>query len=1530
MASIAEIRRNYPQYRDLSDKQIADALHAKYYRDVPIGTFYSKVGLSAPATPEDKVRDETIADLRKNEGFFDAAGDYLQKGRYGFEAGMDRVVGTLARSVGADSVADRVLAAARRKEQVAGTEVEGEVPFAAVKRDPFSTDTLKFMAQQGAASLPAMGMAAVSLPMIAASQAGSLAQQRALNNARRDATVGDIVKAAPAAIASSLLERVGIKGITGSVGANVATRVGKATAREAGTEAAQSSIEYAGSNLGTDAGFDPSQMTDQALAGALVGAGVGGTGRGAVEAVRPLVAPTALETEEPFVTGGVEDEVIVPPAPVEPTEAVVPVEAPVAEVPAEPGPQYPVGLDPDKPASWVIRDKETGSAVLETFDPAVVEQVDTEKYEAVPALQHLQEFDAAVKGAGGTQPPPGWNRAMRDETPVPTLVGDGSAKAPIVATTPEHVEAAATRVAEPTDAQKEAGNYTKGHIKLQGLDIAIENPKGSERSGTDANGEAWSVTMPDHYGYVKRTEGADGDAVDVYIGPQPDSDQVFVIDQRDADTGKFDEHKAMLGYTSSDDALTAYHAAFSDGRGGERIDNVMPMSMGEFKDWLKQGDTTAPAAPPNQPPPPPGTAVATIPPDPPPAGGPLLPDTDPKLLAELDRRLGHMFRDAKRFGADNPIAKGLASLAARSTGRQTTLNRNYVEPLLADMERAQAKEGVSPQDLDAYLWARATPARNAMLPDVPDAAGQSDEEAAEVIDDLRAQGKLPTLERLAARHDKLRKDMLQERVRGGLSSADTVAALEASQPFYANLSGWAPTEETGDETPADRAERERRMETNRRKATGVRPREFVAARGRASMPFSPTANLVSEAMQVEARVERNRTVLPFLDAVQSDPDAWGDIVKVYGEGRPLLRPGPDGKLKPVDLAGNAAEFLVIQKDGKPHYLKFQNSEQGETLKRMFDNLQPQQMEGVVKALTGARQFFTSMMTRHNPYYPLRAVLRDTIDAVVTAYSEESMPGGKAEGKKIAARTVRYVTSPTQVKAIGNFLRGKEPANAEQAEATRLLEQMINDGGAVGHAMVMNAEQFAQSAAKRFRSLEVAAGDRTETDIRSALTRATEAKGVVYPKEKVKALLDGMDDLNQAIDLNPRLATYRAALDAGIGREDAAALALSSSLDLTRRGEWSRMADLLYYFFNPRVQSVIKQAKMIKSPNGRKALAAFTAMGFMSGMWNSMLMGGDDDDDGRSNFETIPSYQKYSGLIFAYGPGANDYVWLPVGFVVAFPSFLGQKIADVTFGQTSPEKAATSLTDHMVEMSKGVIANYAPVSANFTAADDLMTSSFPSMVAPIAQSLDNRNFFGTKITNDRDTPGIVKSQQGRESTGEGWKAAARLMNMGDEDYSHWADAYPETLRHYVNGYTGNAMKPAVDVAELGKKIAYGEDVGAKDIPGTNVFAGKGGEWRAMNDYFTAADVMTPIARMRRDGELTAEKRAERPIETSPRVLGAWERAETQRRSLGKRKNAQLERVTDEGQRRALLRKYEKDRNAVYARFLRVYNEARRQD
>lgn len=135
----------------------------------------------------------------------------------------------------------------------------------------------------------------------------------------------------------------------------------------------------------------------------------------------------------------------------------------------------------------------------------------------------------------------------------------------------------------PTEAQKEAGNYKKGHIKINGFDVTIEQPAGSVRSGKDASGKEWSQVMNNTYGYIRGTESVDGDHIDVFLGPDMNSDMVYVVDQVNTD-GSFDEHKVMMGFPSLEDARSAYLSNYEDGWQG--LGNITGVALDEFKKWI--------------------------------------------------------------------------------------------------------------------------------------------------------------------------------------------------------------------------------------------------------------------------------------------------------------------------------------------------------------------------------------------------------------------------------------------------------------------------------------------------------------------------------------------------------------------------------------------------------------------------------------------------------------------------------------------------------------------------------------------------------------------------------------------------------------------------------------------------------------------------------------------------------------------------------------------------------------------------------
>ena len=145
---------------------------------------------------------------------------------------------------------------------------------------------------------------------------------------------------------------------------------------------------------------------------------------------------------------------------------------------------------------------------------------------------------------------------------------------------------------EPTEAQKKAGNYKKGHLSFGGYDFTVETPKGVTRSGKDEQGKPWSVTMHDTYGYILGKIGVDGDHIDMFINDAADLDNfngnVVVIDQVNPKTGEFDEHKVMYGYPSEEAATEAYLANYSKDWKG--LGKVTAVPKATFDKWLESSD----------------------------------------------------------------------------------------------------------------------------------------------------------------------------------------------------------------------------------------------------------------------------------------------------------------------------------------------------------------------------------------------------------------------------------------------------------------------------------------------------------------------------------------------------------------------------------------------------------------------------------------------------------------------------------------------------------------------------------------------------------------------------------------------------------------------------------------------------------------------------------------------------------------------------------------------------------------------------
>lgn len=236
---------------------------------------------------------------READGFLSRMGAFASSGLASVESGLFSIGGALQEwsantslpwlsdAANARNRADALAASGQLRERARVTReqeaVRGGTSWETVKGSPTLGNIGSFVAEQGVASVPGMVLTAINPFAFGASQAGNIGQQRAEYNNRADATLGDVIKATPAAAASAVLEHIGITKIFGAAGSSAAVRIGQAAAGEGATEFAQTMVEQAGGTLGTDRGFDVVDALDQSFAAALAGAATGGTIRGVQE-----------------------------------------------------------------------------------------------------------------------------------------------------------------------------------------------------------------------------------------------------------------------------------------------------------------------------------------------------------------------------------------------------------------------------------------------------------------------------------------------------------------------------------------------------------------------------------------------------------------------------------------------------------------------------------------------------------------------------------------------------------------------------------------------------------------------------------------------------------------------------------------------------------------------------------------------------------------------------------------------------------------------------------------------------------------------------------------------------------------------------------------------------------------------------------------------------------------------------------------------------------------------------------------------
>jgi hypothetical protein len=928
-----------------------------------------------------------------------------------------------------------------------------------------------------------------------------------------------------------------------------------------------------------------------------------------------------------------------------------------------------------------------------------------------------------------------------------------------------------------------------------------------------------------------------------------------------------------------------------------------------------------------------------------------------KLFYDYQDIVDEDARLAELYGVDQlpnnmALSHRTELLKAKRSAAHNKIDRDYIQPIIERIAELQ----LDPQDIGMYLWARSAKDRNALVrsrnAEYPDAgSGMTDAEANAILKDYALRGLEPQLREIAKMHDRLVDYMLNVRVKAGLLTRKQANEQRAAQPFYAALKGYAvegDMQAVGDPYAHNEAEY--------RSNLGVRRTEYSKAGGRKSMPHNPLQMLFVDAHNVVQRASMNQVGERLVANMINDPEAYEGVARYYTDTDPKIRRRPSDNIEYPDgmqirenMAANASDYLIVKHKGTTYYVEFDNTDAGKALRRAFSNMQPQALEGFEKVRVVTANALKSMLTRYSPPYLPKAYFRDTQDAVANAYTAQTDKASPAFGKKLGALVAAYATPASrtgrlidgaitrhlaglspETRLAGSLVRekafGKESNAQDMADMMLLLEQMMEDGGSPGHAIVHDLEALTLNTEKQLKQLQ----------------RLKDKDPRAYALAAPKAVLATLDATSQFIDLRARMATYVAALEVGIDREGAARLALNSSLNLTRRGEWARTLDSVFFFWSPAMESARRFKRMtFNSSNGRKVILAQMAIGAMLQVWNMMRGGEDDDEDGRPNYMDIPDTTKYMNLIIRTGSGTDDYVAMPVGFMLAFPTFVGQKMTEAAYGAITDNAAAISMIDALKSVGAGAVSIFAPVKPTAGEASTAATAFVPNIGKPFADVMINRNYFDTPIYTEAFSSDRAASSLGREETGRIYKWLATSLNNitgGSGTIGGGTSFQPESFRYLFEAYAGGLYRTVEDTVTFITDDRNDDKPLQQRLPIVRAYVGKGGEYAAMNQFFknTEDTFAAPfvldqpnmgaiVRQQKHEPEQFEESRKKYPLRTNEEIIEAYKVAKSELDRIGREQREELAEVDDRDTRINILDGYRAQKNEVYKEYNRKFNE-----
>ena len=760
-----------------------------------------------------------------------------------------------------------------------------------------------------------------------------------------------------------------------------------------------------------------------------------------------------------------------------------------------------------------------------------------------------------------------------------------------------------------------------------------------------------------------------------------------------------------------------------------------------------------------------------------------------KVQEAIEKFTGEQLEEDVDFHGRETLKHGVTE------AQVTEFNDTFIDPIFKVMD----KNDLSIDDVSQYLYARhaeeanaAMKEKNAAFEDNESKSGMSNEDAAEIIADFKAAGKLDVLEDIASAADKVIERTRKILVATGLLSESTVQGYRDQYDYYVPLLG----------DPSDPEGKIKRK---------IEEKRF----GRGSRADNVLINLIVQHEQTIIRGEANVLKRVMLKLVEKNPnpDFW-TINKTEEE--KVLDPVTDlFVLKETPDQGWLDHVVTVRVAGEEHRITFnRDNDHAVMLSKSMNNLNSKELNSVVHAGLKLNRYISMINTQFNLEFMPTNLARDIQTALINVYQYDDVDNA------MVMRITKNVRK--SIKGIREHQKGRK-----DGEMAIWYDEFYKGGGQTGWL------DSYETKASRGRQLE------------TMMSRKKYMKlDVAY------RMVEFVSDMNTAYENGVRLATYIELRKAGYSIQKAAIAAKDLTVNFNRKGDKALIANAAYVFYNAGMQGNAAIIQAAQSKAVRKAMMAVFGMQVAVEMMNRLL--GDDDDDDQSVYSKIPDYVRNNNWVFLLPDFGGDtdaarrlYIKIPLPYGYNVINVAAQ-VTGAAASQLLGNRDADGL-DAGVGFTRilgALIHGFNPLGSDGSLAQFVA----PTFLDPIVQSNANENFSGAPIQPDQMPFGPPKpeSQLFWKSTPAHIKSIASTLNEvsgGTDIRPGGVDVSPEIIEHYYNFFTGGAGKFFKDMVATPAMIATNQKTEIRDYPWIRKFLGQVGDRTDVDNYYKATTDIT---------------------------------------------------------------------------------------